>query len=154
MRRMPSTSGIVSMSKARIGVTSVREDPGREIAIAPVADDGDDDGVLQVARDAQGDVHGAAGGDAGEDAFLARHAPRHLLGLALAHVLEPIDALGIVDLRQVGLGPLANAGNLRAFLRLAADDLDARVLLLEVARAAHDGAGRAHSPHALLYAPL
>src|SRR5712664_1348233 len=145
MRRMPATSGIVSMSKARIGVTSVGEDAGGEIAVAAVADDGDDDSVLQVARDAQGDVHGAAGRDAGEDAFLARHAPRHLLRLALADIFKAVDALRVVDLRQVGLGPFADAGNLRAFLRLAADDLDPRVLLLEVARAAHDGAGRAHA---------
>src|SRR5205807_2191189 len=123
---MPGQSGTVSMSKARIGVTSVGEDTGREIAVAAVADDGDDHGVLELARDAQGDVHGAAGGDAGEDAFLARQAPRHLLGLALVDRLEAIDALRLVDLRQVGRRPLANARNLRAFLRLTADDLDLR----------------------------
>src|SRR5437899_8099629 len=133
---MPATSGMVSMSKARIGVTSVGEDAGGEIAVAAVADDGDDHGVLQIARDTQRDVHGAARRDAGEDALLARQPPRHLLGLALAHVLEPIDAPRVVDLRQVGLRPFADAGNLRAFLRLAADDLDLRVLLLEVPRAA------------------
>src|SRR5438067_11547429 len=135
---MPGQSGMVSMSKARIGVTSVGEHAGREIAVAAVADDGDDHGVLELARDAQGDMHGTAGGDAGEDAFLAREAPRHLLGLALAHVLEPIDALGLVDLRQVGLRPLADPRNLRPLLRLAADDLDLRIFLLEEARAAHD----------------
>src|SRR4051794_38055761 len=110
---MPAQSGIVSMSKARIGVTSVGEHAGGEIAVAAVADDGDDHRVLERARDAQRDMHGAAGGDTGEDALLAREAPRHLLGLALTHVLEPIDALRLVDLRQVGLGPLADAGNLR-----------------------------------------
>ena len=45
-----------------------------------------DDRVLQLLRDAQRDVHRAAGGDAGEDALLAREAPRHFLGLGLAHV--------------------------------------------------------------------
>src|SRR4029077_5477525 len=114
---MTATSGMVSMSEARIGVTSVGEDAGGEIAVAAVADDGDDQRVLQVARDTQRDMHGAAGGDAGEDALLARQAPRTLLGLALAPVLEAIDALRLVDLRQVGLGPFADAGDLRAFLR-------------------------------------
>src|SRR5207253_5660007 len=142
---MPAQSGIVSMSKARIGVTSVGEDTSREIAVAAVADDGDDHGVLEVARDAQGDVHGTAGGDTGEDAFLARQAPRHLLGLALAHVFEAVDALRVIDLRQIGLGPFADTRDLRALLRLAADDLAFRVLVLEVARAAHAGARRAHA---------
>src|SRR5689334_9579281 len=115
-RRMPATSGIVSISKARTGVIRkmgsdqlywqsstpsdgnvdltplIGEDAGRQVAVAAVADDGDDDGVLQVARDAERHVHGAAGGDAGEDALLAREAPRHFLRVALAHVLEAIDA--------------------------------------------------------------
>src|ERR687888_2133285 len=151
---MPAQSGIVSMSKARIGVTSVGEDTGGEITIAAVADDGDDHRVLEIARDAQRNVHGAARRDAGENALLAREAPRHLLRLALAHVLEPIDALGLVDLGQVRLGPFADARDLRAFLRLAADDLDLRVLLLEVARAAHDRAGGAHAGHKMREAPV
>src|SRR3954452_20516045 len=142
---MPSTSGIVSMSNARTGVISVREHAGRQVAVAAIADDRDDDRVLQLARQAQRDVHGAAGGDAGEDAFLAREAPRHFLGFGLANVFQAVDALRVVDFWQVGFGPLADAGNLRTFGRLAADDLDARVLLLEEARAAHDGAGGAHA---------
>ena len=156
------------MSKARIGATeksgsrarfpvspdrksgsdpdfSSREHPRRQVAVAAVADDRDDHRVLQLLRHAQRDVHRAARGDAGEDALLARQAPRHLLGLGLRHVLEPVDARLVVDLRQVGLGPLADAGDLRALGGLAADDLDLRVLLLEEARAAHDGAGRAHA---------
>src|SRR5690242_10314878 len=90
-------------------------------------------------------MHGAAGGDAGEDALLARHAPGHLLGLALAHRLDAVDARLVVDPRHVRLGPLADARDLRALLGLAADDLDLRVLLLQEARAAHDGAGGAHA---------
>src|SRR6267378_2656406 len=72
-------------------------------------------------------------------------APRHVLGLGLADVFQPVDALLVVDLRQVGFRPLADARDLRALLGLAADDLDPAVLLLEEARAAHDGAGRAHA---------
>src|SRR5438094_3468227 len=143
---MPAQSGIVSMSKARIGViASVRKHARRQVAVAAVADNGDDQSVLELARDAQGNVHRAARGDAGEDALLACQAPGHVLGLALAHVFEAIDALRVVDLRQIGLRPFADTRDLRAFLRLAADDLDLRVLLLEITRAAHDGAGRAHA---------
>src|SRR5580765_933430 len=90
-------------------------------------------------------MHRTAGGDAGEDSFFPRHAARHFLGLALADVFEAVDARLVVDLRQVGLGPLADAGDLRALLRLAANHLDLRVLLLEEARATHDRAGRAHA---------
>src|SRR5438094_10614135 len=105
---MPAQSGIVSISKARIGViSSVGKHARRQVALAAVADDGDDHGVLQIARTAQCDVHRAARGDAGEDALVAREAARHLLGLALAQVLEPIDPLGLVDLRQVSLRPYA-----------------------------------------------
>src|SRR5205814_8701915 len=68
-----------------------------------------------------------------------------LLCRALADLYDAVDSRLVVDLRQVGLGPLADAGDLRAFLRLAADHLDLRVLLLEEARAAHDRAGRAHA---------
>src|SRR5579871_3188287 len=90
-------------------------------------------------------MHRAARRDARKDALLARQAPGHLLGLGLAHRLDAVDALALVDLRQVGLRPLADAGDLRALFRLAADDLDLRVLLLEEARAAHDGPGGAHA---------
>src|SRR5215467_7251079 len=152
-RRRPATSGTVSMSNARSGVIrggsrrafSVGEHARGEITIAAVADDGHDGRVLDLARDPERDRERAARGNPGEDAFLARHAPRHVLGVRLADVLEPVDARLIVDLRQVRFGPLADPGYLRALLGLAADDLDLGVLLLEEARAAHDGAGRAHA---------
>ena len=51
-------------------------------------------------------------------------AARHLLGVGLAHVLDAVDALAVVDLGQVRLGPLADARDLRAFVGLAADDLN------------------------------
>src|SRR5688572_2994299 len=151
--RMPSQSGMVSMSKTRIGVIqincsdpfSIGENTGREIAVAAVADDGDHDRVLQLFRHAQRHMQRAAGGDAGEDALLAREAPRHLLGLGLAHALQAVDAGTLVDLGQIGLRPLADAGDLRALLGLAADHLDRALLLLEKARAPHDGAGGAHA---------
>src|SRR5258706_4441471 len=90
-------------------------------------------------------MHRAARRDAGEDALLARHAPGHLLRFGLAHRFDAVDAAALVDFRQVGLRPLADARDLRALRRLAADDLDLRLLFLEKARAAHDGAGAAHA---------
>ncbi len=67
----------------------------------------------------------AAGRDAGEDALLPRQAAGHLLGVGLGDVLEAIHPGLVVDARQVGLGPLADAGDLRTVRRLAADDADA-----------------------------
>src|SRR2546423_9293139 len=90
-------------------------------------------------------MHGATGRDAGEDTLLAREAAGHFLGVGLAHILDTVHARAVVDARQVGLGPLADAWNLRALLGLAADDLHLAALLLEEARAAHDGAGGAHA---------
>ncbi len=51
---------------------------------------------------------------------------------------------GVVDLRQIGLGPLADAGDARALAGLRADDAHRRIALLQVARHAGDGAGGAH----------
>src|SRR5262245_10354907 len=150
-RRRPAVSGTVSMSNAIVGVIrsrgtpSVRENACGKIAIAAVADDRNDGRVLDLARYPERHGERAARGDAREDALLARQPPRHLLGVSLTHVLEPVDARLVVDLGQVGLGPLADAGDLRAFLGLAADDLHLGILLLEEARAAHDGAGGAHA---------
>jgi hypothetical protein len=54
----------------------------------------------------------------GEDALLAREASRHLLAFVLAHLDHAVHARALEDLRQVGLGPLADARHLRAVLRL------------------------------------
>src|SRR5437879_13687109 len=87
-------------------------------------------------------MHRTAGGNPREDAFFARQAPRHVLGLGLADVFQPVDALLVVDLRQVGFRPLADTRDLRALLGLAADDLDLAGLPLAAARAAQARAGR------------
>src|SRR3990172_5445658 len=58
---------------------------------------------------------------------------------------KPVHGGGVGDLRQVGLRPLADSGNLGPLLGLAADDTDARGLFLEKTRYAHDGAGGAHA---------
>ena len=74
--------------------------------------------LFHLGRDAQRHAHGAARGDAGEDALFPRQPARHVLGVGLAHGLDAVDARSVVDSRQVGLGPFADAGNLRAFGRL------------------------------------
>ena len=95
-------------------------------------------------RDLQRHPAGAGGRDAGEQALLARQPARHVLGVGLADQHQLVDMRRVVDLRQVGLGPLADARDARAFGRLRADDAHRRVLLLQVARHAGDGAGGAH----------
>src|SRR6185312_1403671 len=106
---------------------SRREDAGRQIAIAAIADDEDDRRVLDALRDAKRHRAGAARADAAEDALFAREAARRVLGIALRDVLGAIDTLRIEDLRQVSRWPFADAGNRRAVLGLRADDLDRRV---------------------------
>src|SRR5690606_31502272 len=82
--------------------------------------------------------------DAAKDAFLPSQTTHHVLCLALRHIDDTVDAAGLEHLGQVFLWPAANAGNRRAFHRLQTDNLHRRVLFLEVARHAHDGAGGAH----------
>src|SRR5512136_1952929 len=103
---------------------STRKYAGREVAIAAVADDEHDRRVLDLLRHAQGDRACAAGGCADEDAFLAREPPCLKLGVDLRQVDQALAAYRIVDLGQIRLGPLEDAGNLRAPLRLTADDLN------------------------------
>jgi hypothetical protein len=119
---------------ARGAALSGREYPGRQIAVTAIADDADDHRVLHLLGDAQRHHHRAARRDAGKDALLLRQSPRHVLGVALTDVLDLVDPRTVVDFRQIGLRPFADAGNLRAFLGLAADDLDGRILFLEEAR--------------------
>src|SRR5512146_2908287 len=142
---MPATSGTVSMANARTGAISGWENAGGQVTIAAIANDAYDRSVLQVAGDAKRDVQGAAGRNSRKDPLLARHAPRHLFRLCLAHVFKPVDAQLVVDLRQVGFRPFADAGNLRSVLRLAAHDLDLGVLFLEETRTSHDRTRRAHA---------
>src|SRR5574342_1270853 len=116
---MPSRSGTVSMSNARIGVIRARKAPsvweaaGRKVAVAAVADDRNDGCFLDLARDPQRDRDRAARGDACEDALLASHAARRLLRVGLTHVFQPIDPGAVVDLRKIRFGPLADPRNLR-----------------------------------------
>src|SRR5208282_3638810 len=182
-RRSPAMSGIVSMSKTRVGVIapravavlawpsqflatrrrerrapagrpSSRKNASRQVSVAAIADDEDDGGVFDLARDTQRHGACAAGGDAGEDALLGREPPRHVFGLGLRHVLEPIDAPRIIDLRQVGFGPLAYAGDLRTLFGLATDDGDRRVLFFQEPACAHDRSGGPHARHEMRDAAL
>src|SRR4051812_39184202 len=103
-RRIPAQSGTVSMSNARTGVIcgeSVGEDAGRQVAIATVADDRNNDRIPHGGGHAQRNAHRPARGHAGEDALILCKAPRHFLRVGLADVLEPIDARLVVNLRQV-----------------------------------------------------
>src|SRR5206468_957957 len=88
-----------------------------------------------------------------EEALLAREAPRHVLGVRLADVDHLVDPGRIVDLRQVRLGPLADARDARAFARLRADHADCLALLLQEARYAGDRAARAHRADEVRDAP-
>eukprot|EP01136_Pigoraptor_vietnamica_P031983 Opistho-1_new@93269 len=129
------------------------EDAGGQVPVAPVADDERDGGVLHLGRDLLRHPASAGGRDAGEDAFFARQPAAHLFRVALAHEHQLVHAGGIVDLRQVFLRPLADAGDARALAGLRADDAHGGVLFFQVARDAGDGAGGAHGAHEVRDAP-
>src|SRR5690606_11335024 len=97
------------------------KDAGGEIAVATIADDGHDDRILDLRGDAQGHMQRATGRNAGEDAFFLCQPSRHLLRCSLTDRLDAVDPGTVEDTRQVGLGPLADAGDGRALLGLAAD---------------------------------
>src|SRR5438067_8085291 len=142
-RRIPSTSGIVSMSKTRIGimrerrerglmrVQSRRKNAGREITVAAIADDEHDRRVFKLARDPQRDSACAARRDAAKEALFAREPARHVFRFALRHIFDAVDAGGVENFRQIGGWPLADSRNLRTLFGLRADDRDGAVLLFE-----------------------
>src|SRR6185437_11114208 len=131
-RRMPATSGTVSMSKTSTGVivdanvraawrvaafaAGARCRPSRgkyaggKVAVAAIAHDEHDRRVFDRSRNAQGHRTRAARADAAEDAFLARKTPRRILGVGLRDVFRSIHAAGIEYLRQVCGRPFADAG--------------------------------------------
>src|SRR5262245_10036378 len=117
-----SVAGIATGARPRSG----GENAGREIPIAAIADDHDDGRIRHLLRDPERDLDRAAGRDPGEDALFASEPPRHFLGVGLADVLEAVDAPRVVDLREVRLGPFADARDQRAFSRLATDDIELR----------------------------
>src|SRR5258708_24085835 len=143
--RSPSASGTVSMSKTRIGVmASCGEHSRGQIAVAAIAHDVHDDRLAKLRGHAHRRREATARRDAREDAFLARQPPRHLLAFLLRDLDYAIHARALEDLRQVFLGPLANARHLRPGPRLHADHLDRRILLLEKTRASHDRSRGSH----------
>jgi hypothetical protein len=91
--------------------------------------------------------------NAGKDAFLARQAPAHVLGILLAHEDQFVHSARVVDLGQVFLRPLADAGDARALAGLRANDADRRVLLLQESRNSRDGARGAHGRDEVRDAP-
>src|SRR5690554_3134266 len=104
--------------------TGLIENARRKIAVATIAYDEDDGGVFYPCSDAQGGDQGSGGRYTAEYAFLGCQPARHLLGVCLGDQFETVDLAGLIDARLIGLGPFADAGYLRAFGRLRADDLD------------------------------
>eukprot|EP01136_Pigoraptor_vietnamica_P017879 Opistho-1_new@63648 len=133
---------------------SGREDPGRQIAVAAVADDEHDGRVLDSPGDLQRGPQCPSRRNAGEQTFFACQPPCHVLGVRLADVDGLVDTAGLVDLRQVGLGPLADAGDPRAFAGLRANDAHAGVLRLQIGGYAGDRAGGAHRADEVRDLPL
>ena len=62
--------------------------------------------------------------------------------------------VGVVDLGQIGLGPLANARDARALLRLHAHNAHRRVLLFQELRDTGNSASGTHGAHKMRHLPL
>src|SRR5690606_11079650 len=82
--------------------------------------------------------------NAGKNALFARQPAAYVLGIGLAHGHQLVHRCRIVDLRQVLLRPLADARDARALAGPRPDEADGRIVFLEEARHARDGAGLAH----------
>ncbi|EFK96244.1 hypothetical protein LDC_1735, partial [sediment metagenome] len=80
-----------------ISCRSGGEDARREVAVATVAHDVDDDRVLRLRAHLHRRREPAAGGDAREDALLGRQAPRHLLALLLRDLDDTVHARAVED---------------------------------------------------------
>src|SRR5690554_739592 len=124
---------------------SARKNARRQITVATIADDGDNDGVFELFGHIQSDLHRAAGRNTRENAFFTRQPTRHFLRRRLADILETIHRAIVVNTRQIGLWPFSDTRNLRALFRLTTDDFDLRFLLFQKPRAPHDRAGRTHA---------
>src|SRR5690606_30424433 len=124
--RLPR-QGPRSFVAAHVWPGLVAEDAGGQVAIAAVADDRDDDGVLYGFRQLERRIHRAAGRHPAADAFFARERLHRALGVGLRDVDDLVDAFALENFRQVGFRPAADAGDARTVLRLQADDLDVGV---------------------------
>src|SRR5690606_1899229 len=120
------------------------EHAGRQIAVAAVADDEHDGGVLDAFGDAQSRHQRPCRRNAAENAFFGSQPPRHGFGFDLGYGLIVSDQDAVENAGLVGLGPFADARDLRTVGRLRADHLGPGVARLQVGGHAHDGACGAH----------
>src|SRR5690606_6239045 len=130
-----------------------------EVALAGVAEEGDDQrvGIVDAAGDAEGDVGDEAGGAADEEPLLAGEPAGHGEGVAVGdgdvvvdhaaveggRPLVLADALDLVRPPRLRYDTTAPRPGQDGADRVAGDDLDLRVALLEVAADAGDRAARA-----------
>src|SRR5690606_27836807 len=126
------------------GISGGGEHTARQVAVATVAHDGDNDGILHPLGQFERSEYGGAGRYTATDVLEPGEVAHGVLGVLLADVDDFVDSGRIEDFRQVFRRPATDAGNLRPLRRLQADDAHLRTLLLEVTRAAHDGARGAH----------
>ena len=134
----------------------------REVAAAAVRQEHDDQRlrVVHLARHLERGVGGQPAGAADEDPFLAGDASRGEEGILVGDFHPRVDqrrvegarpevladALHLVGVHGVGLGVDASLG-------VGADDLDRRVVLLEVLRHAGDRAAGADAGHEVGHPP-
>ena len=115
-----------------------------KIAITSIADDRHDHRVFQAERKPVRNMHRATRGNPRKDPS-SRARRRVISSASAADILDPIYPWGLVDARQIGLGPLADARNLRALLGLAPNDAHLGIATFQVSGNPHDGPGRTHA---------
>ena len=108
------------------------EHTGGQVAVAAVADDRHNHGIFQLAGELQCGGDRTARGNAAKNTLGARQLAHGVLRFCLGNIDYPVHPGRIKNGGEVGLGPAPDAGDAGAFTGLQADDLDIRVLLLEV----------------------
>lgn len=79
----------------------VWKDPGRQVSVTTVADNGNDHGLLQFLRQLQCRSHRSSRRDTTEDTLFRSQAARGLLGDLLPDVDLPVDQARVIDGRQI-----------------------------------------------------
>ena len=125
---LPHRNGFNVKGKDRRTQAKTPED---QITIAAIADDRNDNGVLDFLGQLHGRPHCAAGRNAAKNSFFTSHPAHGVFGLGLADFNNAVYFFVAEKLWQIFIRPFANAGNLCALRRLHADNLHGGIFLFE-----------------------
>src|SRR5690606_20769584 len=115
-----------------------------KVPIAPVADDKDNQPAVEFRRHFQSSAERTSAAHSGENSFFPGKSFGEEPRVRFDDIDNAVDPFAFVNFRQELRRPSSDPWNARTVCGLCADDLDVLSLLLQIARATHDGARRAH----------